>query len=231
MVALKHPALLAATLLAAAALPLTASAGEVSLTGQGLVQYNPDSARLQFSVSAEHRQPQQASAQVAELMDKWRKAIRPWQDQLQDYSDASVNHYTRTLPVERKGDDPERIAVASQTVSFSISDLELLNPILEQASKLGMQYNLGAHQFFHSDEQGLEQQALARAIEDARQRCEFVARQLDKTCGEVVTININGGHRPMPVMMMAEAKASRDTVSSIGPREIQTSVSATFELD
>ena len=46
----------------------------------------------------------------------------------------------------------------------------------------------------------------------------------------VVTININGGHRPVP-MMMAEAKSMSDTVSSVGEREIRASVSATFELD
>ncbi|ERP93448.1 hypothetical protein Q666_09090 [Marinobacter sp. ES-1] len=230
MVSLKHPLALTAALLATAAVPLAANAGEVSLTGEGVVRYNPDSARLQFSVSAEHRQAQKASAQVADTMDKWRSAIKTWRDQLQDYSDADVNLYTRTLPVQEKGKEPEQVSVASQTVSFSVNDLELLNPLLEQANKLGLQYNLGNHQFFHSDEQGLEQQALARAIEDARNRCQFVAEQLDKTCGEVVSININGGHRPVP-MMMAEAKSARDTVSSVGPREIQSSVSATFELD
>jgi hypothetical protein len=230
MVSLKRTLALTAALFATATVPLAANAGEVSLTGEGVVRYSPDSARLQFSISAEHRQPEKASARVADTMDKWRSAIKAWRDELQDYSDADVNLYTRTLPVQEKGKEPERISVASQTVSFSISDLDLLNPLLEQANKLGLQYNLGSHQLFHSDEQGLEQQALARAIQDARNRCVFVAEQLDKACGEVVSININGGHRPVP-MMMAEAKSARDTVSSVGPREIQASVSATFKLD
>lgn len=221
---------LSTTLLSALALPLTAQAGEVSLTGEGVVQYIPDSARLQFTINAEHRQPQKASAQVAETMGKWRSAIEAWQNQLQDYSDADVNLYTRTLPVQERDEKPEQVAVASQTISFTINDLDLLNPLLEQAQKLGLQYHLGSHQFFHSDEQGLEKQALARAIDDARDRCEFVAEQLDQTCGEVVTLSVNGGHRPVP-MMMAEAKSARDTVASVGPREVQASVSATFKLD
>src|SRR5690554_5951571 len=122
MVSLKHPLALTAALLATAAVPLAANAGEVSLTGEGVVRYNPDSARLQFSVSAEHRQAQKASAQVADTMDKWRSAIKNWRDQLQDYSDADVNLYTRTLPVQEKGKEPERVSVASQTVSFSRSE-------------------------------------------------------------------------------------------------------------
>ena len=133
------------------------------------------------------------------------------------------------MPAEDRSEEPRTRAVASQTVSFSISDLSLLNPILQEAQSVGMDYNLGPHQFFHSDETGMERQALARAIADARARCKFVASQLNQACGDVVTIQVNGGYRPVP--MMAEAKMASDTVSSVGEREIQASVSATFELE
>ena len=226
----KNAMALATTILTASALPMTAAAGEVSLSGEGSVRYAPDSARLQFTAKAEHNLPETASQRLIATMEQWRKAVHGMRDSLEDYSDANVTLYTRTLPTQERGQQPERVAVASQTVSFSISDLELLNPLLEQAQNIGLQYHLGEHQFFHSDEESLQKQALARAIEDARSRCAFVAQQLDKTCGEVVTININGGHRPVP-MMMAEARTSSDTVSAVGPREIRASVNATFKLD
>ncbi|MFL1455673.1 SIMPL domain-containing protein [Marinobacter sp. GN3S48] len=216
--------------LAAALIPLAAQAGEVSLSGEGSVKYAPDSARLQFTASAEHNLPAKASDKVNELMGQWRDSIGEYRDQLNDYSDADVNLYTRTLPVQERDQEPRKMAVASQTVSFTIDDLTLLNPLLEQAQKLGLDYHLGAGNFYHSDEQGLEKEALARAIADARSRCEFVASQLDQSCGDVVNISVNGGHRPVP-MMMAEAKSRSDAVSSVGDRELQASVSATFELD
>lgn len=205
-------------------------AGEVTLTGEGSVRYEPDSARLQFTASAEHSLPQKATERVAELMQQWREGISSYRDQLREYTDATVNLYTRTLPAQERGEEAQKQAIASQTISFSINDLTLLNPLLQQAQAVGLDYHLGPHQFFHSDETGMEQEALARAIADAKARCKFVASQLDQTCGDVVTININGGHRPVP-MMMAEAKSMSDTVSSVGEREIQASVSATFELD
>lgn len=214
----------------ALALPALAIAGEVTLTGEGSVRYEPDSARLQFTASAEHALPQKATERVASLMQEWRDGISGYRDQLLEYTDANVNLYTRTLPAADRGEEPQKQAVASQTISFSISDLDLLNPLLQKAQALGLDYNLGPHQFFHSDETGMEQEALARAIADARARCRFVASQLDQTCGDVVTININGGHRPVP-MMMAEARSMSDAVSSVGEREIRASVSATFELD
>ena len=76
----------------------------------------------------------------------------------------------------------------------------------------------------------MEREALALALADAKSRCEFVAQQMNQSCGDVVTLNINGGHRPMPMMMSAEAR-SADTISSVGEREISASVNATFELD
>lgn len=220
-------------LLAAAALALFApgiQAAEVSLGGQASVKYTPDSARLQFTVRAEHNLPETATRQVNEQMEKWRQSIADFRDQLASYSDASLNLYSRQMPSQERGQAPEKTAVASQTVSFTINDLALLNPIMERAQALGMDYNLGPHQFFHSDESDLRKQALAGAIADARARCEFVANELGKECGEVVNINVDDGHQP-PMPMMAEMRASSDAVSEVGPRELQARVSATFELD
>lgn len=216
--------------LAAALLPLAAQAGEVTLTGEGAVKYTPDSARLQFTATAEDNLPANASDKVNRMMAQWRSAIDGYRDQLDEYNDADLNLYTRMIPVQERGQEPEKRAVASQTVSFTIDDLALLNPLLAEAQKLGMDYHLGAGNFYHSDENGLQKQALARAIADARSRCDFVAEELDMSCGDVVTLNINGGHQPIP-MMRAEAKSAGDAVSSISDRELQASVNATFKLD
>ena len=220
-----------ASLVIAALLPLTASAGEVSLSGEGSVQYTPDSARLQFTASAEHPLAESASDQLARTMHQWRDGIDNYRDQLNDYSDANTSLYTRSLPAD---DNQKRktVAVATQTISFTIDDLDLLNPLLAQARSAGLQYNINPRQFFHSDQRKLEKQALANAIDDARDRCQFVAQQLEKTCGDVTTINVNGARQPV-TMMRAEAKtaSASDTIASIGPREINASVSATFALD
>lgn len=211
-------------------LPLSVIAGEVSLSGQASVKYTPDSARLQFTAHAEHSLPETATRRVNEQIKQWRDGISDYRDQLHAYSDASVNLYSRTAPAPDRSEKPERVAVASQTVSFTIDDLSLLNPILEQAQTLGMDYNVGPHRFFHSNESSLRKQALAGAIADARARCEFVANELNKQCGEVININIDDGHQP-PVPMMAEMRAASDTVSEVGLRELTARVSATFELE
>lgn len=211
-------------------LSVGAMAGEVSLSGQASVKYTPDSARLQFTANAEHSLPETATRRVNEQMKQWRDGISDYRDRLEAYSDASVNLYSRSIPAQERGEKPEKMAVASQTVSFTIDDLALLNPILQQAQALGMDYNVGQHQFFHSDESSLRKQALAGAIADARARCEFVANELGKQCGEVININVDDGYQP-PVPMMAEMRASSAPVSDVGLRELTSRVSATFELE
>lgn len=218
-----------ATLLALALSPL-AMAGEVSLTGQGSVQYTPDSVRLQFTASAEHASAAKATEQVSQTLAQWNQAIAQYRDQLDDYSDATANLYTRTLPAERDDQQPEKRAVASQTVSFTTDELELLNPLIGAAQDLGMEYHLGPHQFYHSNEEEFRNQALSRALADARGQCTFVAIEMGLTCGDVKSLNITDGGRSVP-MMMSEARDSRGPVSSVGPREVEVSVSATFELD
>lgn len=225
------PLFLAGLLATALTAPMMALAGEVSVTGEGLVTFAPDSARLQFTATAEGADPSAATDQLADIMAAWREATAGLMPRFEDYSDADVNLYTRTLPAEEKGGEPEQRSVATQTIRFTVSDLELLNPVLEQAQQLGLQYHLGAHQFFHSREQAFELDALGLAVDNARDRCEFVAKRLGQRCGDVVSINVNGGHSPVPMRMMSEAKASRDVISDVGPTEIRASVNATFELE
>ena len=116
--------------------PALTLAGEVTLSGEGSVRYEPDSARLQFTASAEHALAQKATEQVAALVTQWREGISRYRDRLGEYSDSTVNLYTRALPPGVRGEEPQKQAVASQTISFSINDLTLLNPLLQQAQAL-----------------------------------------------------------------------------------------------
>ncbi len=207
-----------------------ALAGEVSLTGQGSVQYTPDSVRLQFTASAEHPSAETATSQVSSTLARWNDAIEPYRDQLDAYTDAELTLYTRHLPTERDGQGPDQRAVASQTVSFTTDDLDLLNPLIGAAQDLGMEYHLGPHQFYHSNEAAFQREALALALADARSRCDFVASEMDMDCGAVKSLNINDGGGPVP-MMMSEARDGGMAVSAVGAREVQVTVSATFELE
>lgn len=221
-----------ATLLALTVTPALAATAEVSLTGEGTVRYVPDSARLSFTVTAEHEDSDKAISEVRAVMERWRERITDIREQLVDYSDASAHLYQRQHhPRNDEPGEPRTIAVASQTVSFELHDLTLLNPVLTWAQDLGMNYNLGQHQFFHSDEERLQQDALAKAITNARDRCQFAAEQLGMDCGEVKSLNLQASGGGPIMMRMQEASATADTVSEVGPRDITATVQATFTME
>jgi len=217
---------LACILLAA---PMSAQASEVSLSGQASVSYAPDSVRLKFTASAENKSPEAAAQEVSEKVQQFRRSVDRYRDDLENYSDDTLSRYTRSRPAPNRQQPPIEMAVASQTISFSTSNLDLLNPILSEVQSLDLDYRLNPNQFFHSQEEEFRKQALKGAIKDARERCEFVANELGKKCGEVVTMSVNDGLTPRP--MMAEARStSMMAVENVGDREVQATVNATFTM-
>lgn len=215
-------------------LPAIALGAEVSLTGEGGVRYNPDSARLSFTINAEHPDADAATEQVRDIMEEWRENIADYRNDLVDYSDASMHLYQRQRspePRQASGEPPEMVVVASQTISFEIHDLDLLNPLLAEAQALGLNYSLGQQQFFHSEQDKFQQEALAKAIRNARERCEFAATQLDMSCGEVKTLDLHTDSGGPILMRMRESADSAGAVSEVGPREVKATVSATFSLE
>lgn len=230
------PVFLRVSAVAAATLALYSTplaAGEVNLQGEGSVQYTPDSVRLQFTARAEATDAEAAREDIARTMQEWNRRIEPHRSGLDDYDDATLSLSSYTRPPRDDNSDPEPVTVVSQTIRFELQgDMAKLNPVLDIARDIGLNYHLGDNSFFHSNEDKLEKQALSLAIEDALDRCQFVAKKLDQECGEVKSISINSGHTPRPMMMSAEASGRSDkSVSSIGAREISASVSASFELD
>ncbi|WP_111497747.1 MULTISPECIES: SIMPL domain-containing protein [Marinobacter] len=216
---------------AAVLLPSLAAAGEVSVTGEGKVQYTPDSVRLQFTARGESADSQAAIHTVEDKIDAWENNISAYRNQLDKYDTATLNLYSRQLPVERDSDEPpKRHSVATQSVSFTLPALDSLNPVLQAAQDSGLEYNVNDNSFFHSNQARLEREALGKAIDDARDQCQFIAQRLGQSCGEVKTLSTHGSPRPQVMMMEARAKGD-GPVTEVGEREIAVSVSATFEID
>ncbi|WP_203140616.1 SIMPL domain-containing protein [Marinobacter mangrovi] len=217
-------------LLALAFTPGLALAGEVNVTGEGKVSYTPDSVRLQFTARAENADAQAATRAVKTTIAQWEDNVSAYRNQLDDYDSAALNLYTQRLPPQKDGDKPQTQSVAAQSVSFTLSALDSLNPVLQAAQDAGMEYHVGEGNFFHSNEKSLEREALGKAIDDARDQCQFIAKRLNQSCGEVKSLSTSYGGRPVP-MMMAEARGKSGPVTAVGDREVTVTVNATFELD
>lgn len=218
------------TLLSLLLVPVTAVAGEVNITGEGSVEYQPDQVRLQLTARAEKPTSETATQSVKQAVSQWEKASGKLRDTFEKYDSANLQLYTRhPRPTPDDSKKPESVTVASQTIRFVLTDLNRLNPVLQAAQASGLEYNLTDGSFFHTSQDKLQQEALGLAIDDARHQCEFIAQRLSQTCGEVKTISTGSNRGPVP-MMMSQRSAKTGPVTAIGPREIKMNVNATFEI-
>ena len=207
----------------------TALAGTLSLNGEGIVKYVPDSVQLQFTAREEGATVKDARSKVAQDIATWENQARSLRSQLKDYSTATLGVYSRP-ETDRQGNSTGRqVMVATQTVSFTLPDLEKLEAVLAAANHAGLSYQLNQQDFFSSNEKALRQQALAAAVEDAREQCRFIAGKLDRGCGEVDALEVSDqGPRPMARMMTMKAESG--PAVSIGQESLSVRVHAVFKL-
>lgn len=206
-----------------------AQAGTLSLTGQGSVQYSPDSAHLRFTAVGRGVTSAKARQALNQSVARWDNRIKDLRTQLSDYKDAMLTVYSVNQLEPGHPDQQHRIKVASQQISFSLHPLRLLNKLLAAADAANLQYSLNSGNFFTSKEKQLQHQALASAIEDARSQCRFIASQLKQHCGKVHSMQVNQAS-PGPRPMMLEARAKGPSPLTLGKETLRASVQVTFEL-
>lgn len=204
-------------------------AGTVSLTGEGSVKYAPDSVHLSFTASAEAPTVSAAQAETSREIQTWETQIKPERHKLSDYSTAQVGVYTRRQTDDQGHDTGKTMVVATQTVTFTLHDLKLLDTLLGAANTAGFRYQLTPADFFAADASGLQKQALAAAIKDAQEQCKFIAHQLGRQCGSVDTLDVNS-QGPRPLMMKMSAVSNAQPSVTVGEQSLKVNVRATFKL-
>ncbi|MAM00538.1 MAG: hypothetical protein CL583_19050 [Alteromonadaceae bacterium] len=209
---------------------LLAQAGTVTLNGEGTVHFQPDAVRFELTAQARGDSAAAARQAVGKRVTKWQDQADDLLGKLQNYDDSQV-----TLHEVRVYDDNGRPTEdyyfeASQSVRFNLTELALLNSVIEAADAADLTYNLTQDSYYATQSNELKSAALAAAIQDAQARCRFVAEKLDARCGEVETLRVlDQGGFPRPVMRAMDARA--ESVSKVGDREISASVEASFKLD
>lgn len=200
-------AFLAALIAGGAAAQAAEQPRTISVTGTGEVQAEPDRATLMFGIEARRPQLEQARADVAKAVD----AVLRLTASLK--IDPKLVHATRinVQPEYNWGNGPqERTLIGyfvSRQVEIELRDLDKLGPLLERATDLGVN-QIGDPQLDSSRRAQLLREALAKAVADARQNAEVVAKAADARLGAARTINASTAQTsPGPVPLARAALA------------------------
>lgn len=83
-----------------------------------------------------------------------------------------------------------------------------------------------------ADAQAIADQALGKAVSDAKHNAQLIAQKLGVKLGPAIEVSVGGGVRPQPRMMAMSAGASKAEAGGYEPGQITTEahVSARFEL-
>lgn len=226
-------AALASAFLATPALAQEALQG-VTTTGEGRVEVAPDIAWLSFGVSARRPTVEAARDEVATVVDGLIRLARETGLGDEDIATAAVSV---SPEFDWNPETRERRMlgyVVSRDIQLRLKDLARLGQLTERALALGVT-DASPARFDTSRRDEIEDEALAAAAKQARERAQVLAGALDGRIGRPVRIVAADAVRPpMPIargemMMAADAKAGPDTYET-GRIVITAYVTAQFEL-
>ncbi len=200
----------------------------IHVNGRGEVMVEPDIARMTLQVT---RQGRDANALKAEL-DGVTAAVLKLTDRLKvkrkDVTAALVNiHPNRVYSNNKQTIDG---VVATRTIAVTLRDIDQTGGLINGALELGIN-NISGVQLDTSERRSLEQQALALAIEDAKEEAQRIAKAFDVRVMGVLNVQASSS-QPRPMMHARAAMESSDSSESFNPGEIAITrdVQATFAI-
>ena len=205
----------------------------IGVGGQGEVRAEPDRATLTLSVEARKPKLDDARAEVAKTVDAVLKLTRELK------IDPKLVHATR-INVQPEynwqAQSNERNLIGyyvSRQVEVELRDLEKLGQLLERAIDLGVN-QVGDPRLDSSKRQELVREALAKAVVDARQNAEVIAKAAGAKLGNARTINANTEFTPPPMPMVRamamEAKGAGGAPYQSGEMTFNATVNVQYDL-
>ena len=203
-----------------------AAPGTMSVTGNGSVETEPDTATTSFGMTTQ-------GSTAREAMQNNSDAMRKVVDALKGAGVADKDLQTQYVSLNPRYDNEGRAIVgydASNTVSATVRKLADVGSVIDAAIAAGAN-NVSGPSLSRGDRDRLYRDALEKAVADAKAKAEVLAREAGVTVGAVQSLTespqSSGG--PMPVMYKAAAFAS-DTPIEAGTTSITASVRVVFKL-
>jgi uncharacterized protein YggE len=205
---------------AAAQDPAPPAVDTVTVTGVGTVESVPNEADFNFGVESRGRTAQSAIAANATAMEKVIAALR--QAGAREIATQWVSVYTVT-------DENGTVTgySASNSVSATIA-VQRAGALIDAAAGAGANQISGPG-MSSSNADRLYREALADAVDDARERAEVLARAAGRSLGEISSLS-EVGSQAIPYGAEARDMAAASTPIVPGEQETSATVSVTFSL-
>lgn len=206
----------------------------IGVSGQGEVRAEPDRATVTLGVESRKPKLEDARAAVAKTVDGVLKLTRDLKIDPKLVRSTRVNVQPEYNWNASNANERTLIGYyVSRQVEVELHDLEKLGQLLERSTDLGVN-QLGDPRLDSSKRQDLVREALAKAVVDARQNAEVIAKAAGAKLGTARTINANTEYSQPPVPMVRamamEAKAAGGAPYQSGEMTFNATVNVQYDL-
>jgi len=200
-------ALLAMAVVPAAAQDTSPDDNTITVVGSGSASGSPDIANVEIGVESRDADVGAAFTATNEKIDAVIQALVDVGVAREDIRTTGLNIYQDNYPrpMENGGDLPVEYVVSNQ-IRITVRDIDLVADAINAAVGAGAN-NIYGLNFGIDDREGLEAEARAAAMENARTRAGQLAELVGVELGQVVNINESmGGFGPFEVSNLADAR-------------------------
>ena len=206
----------------------------IGVSGQGEVRAEPDRATITLGVESRKPKLEDARAAVAKTVDAVLKLTRELKIDPKLVRSTRINVQPEYNWGANNANERTLIGYfVSRQVEVELHDLEKLGQLLERATDLGVN-QMGDPRLDSSKRQDLVREALAKAVVDARQNAEVIAKAAGAKLGTARTINANTEFTPPPMPMVRamamEAKAAGSAPYQSGEMTFNATVNVQYDL-
>ncbi len=196
-----------------------ALAGEISLSGTGVVRAAPDMATISTGVVTQAQNAREALDANTAAMEQLISVLREAGLESRDIQTSDFNVSPQYVYSERRDENgyslPPQISgyQVSNTVTIAVRDLEVLGAVLDQAVSVGAN-TINGISFSVADPEKLLEEARRRAFADARTKATTYADAAGVTLGDIESITEQPDYMP-PQPMMRAAYADMEAAQSV----------------
>ncbi len=206
----------------------------VMVTGNSIVQAQPDTAILNISVVTQARAALEAQQQNANKSDA---VVRALKSAVGGGAEIKTSGYSLQPQRVYKENQPPTISgyEARNSVTVTLADLTRVGAVIDAASQAGANDVAGISFTLRKDRPARDQ-ALADATRDAVSKAQVIATALGGRVVRVVEVQEEGFERPRPIMLdspqqMMRAQAAAPTPVEVGTLDITSRVQLVAEVE
>lgn len=208
----------------------------IAVNGEGIVRIEPDMARVNFGVVTVSDDPETARSRNATAARNAMNAVREL-----GIEERFIRLETLRLQPNRVFDQESRRYVeqgfeAMRQVVVEVHDLEMLPILIAEIVQQGAN-RLNSVGYELKDREQARNEAISKAVLNARDKAQLIASTLNEALGEVRQINEQSYDFPMPIVRMEslqaaakDADAPEPEAYAAGELEVRVSVHAVFAL-